>query len=158
MDTETPSLVDVSVHYVWEWMLQFRALRHTKDLFDTATIPATTAVRFVQILSASRHVLTATCTAQWISRMTEYVVAAHTECKPVLGNISGARAAEIITASTAESPRTVGFDQTEASRLGIKLNEMVSVTPDDNGSCPFFHHRWNSSQIGQQARFLPLGD
>ncbi len=45
MDTETPSLADVSVHYVWEWMQQFRPLRYLKDLFEPASIPATTAVR-----------------------------------------------------------------------------------------------------------------
>ena len=28
MDTETSSLADLSVHYVWEWMLEFRPLRH----------------------------------------------------------------------------------------------------------------------------------
>lgn len=45
MDTETPSLADLSVHYIWEWMQQFRLLRHLKDLFEPAVIPATAAVR-----------------------------------------------------------------------------------------------------------------
>ena len=45
MDTETPSLADLSVHYVWEWMLEFRPLRHLKDLFDPAVFPRTVAVR-----------------------------------------------------------------------------------------------------------------
>lgn len=45
MDTETPSLADLSVHYIWEWMQQFRPLRHLKDLFEPAVIPATAAVR-----------------------------------------------------------------------------------------------------------------
>ena len=45
MDTESPSLADISVHYVWEWMQQFRPLRYMQDLFDPSSIPATTAVR-----------------------------------------------------------------------------------------------------------------
>ena len=44
MDTEAPGLADFSVHYVWEWMLDFRPLRHMKDLFDPAVFPATVAV------------------------------------------------------------------------------------------------------------------
>ena len=44
MDTESPGLADLSVHYVWEWMLQFRPLRHMKDLFDPTVFPATVAV------------------------------------------------------------------------------------------------------------------
>lgn len=42
MDTETPSLADITVHFPWVWMQQFRALR---DLFDRARFPATIAVR-----------------------------------------------------------------------------------------------------------------
>ncbi|KAI0751555.1 hypothetical protein C8Q80DRAFT_1157919 [Daedaleopsis nitida] len=115
MDTETPSLADMSVHYVWEWMQQYRPLRHMKDLFDPAVIPATTG---------------------WINRVSAYVSAAHAEHKPVLDTISGARAAEVITAAAAEDLKVVGFDEAEAARIGLKRHQNVSVTPADNGKVP----------------------
>lgn len=134
MDTETPSLADMSVHYVWEWMLEFRALRYMKDLFDPAVIPATTAVCSL----CSSHWLnyecqTNDCGLQWISRVSAYVSAALAEHKPVLDTISGARAAEMITAAVAEDPQIVGFDEAEAARIGLKRHQIVSVTPADNG-------------------------
>ncbi|RPD66735.1 hypothetical protein L226DRAFT_498293 [Lentinus tigrinus ALCF2SS1-7] len=112
MDTETPGLADISIHYVWEWMQQFRPLRYMQDLFDPASIPATTA---------------------WITRMSEYIAASNAAQKLVLGTIPGAQAAENITSSVAEDPKVVGFDEVEASRLGVKLQQIVSVTPSDNG-------------------------
>ncbi|KAI0722226.1 hypothetical protein C8T65DRAFT_600032 [Cerioporus squamosus] len=115
MDTETPSLADVSVHYVWEWMQQFRPLRYMKDLFDPASIPATAA---------------------WIARMSEYIAASNAAQKLVLGSISGEHAAETITASITEDPQVVGFDEVEVSRLGLKPQQTVSVTPSDNGKVP----------------------
>ncbi|KAI0723099.1 hypothetical protein C8Q76DRAFT_721570 [Earliella scabrosa] len=115
MDTETPSLADASVQYVWEWMQQFKPLRHMQDLFDPKTIPATVA---------------------WIHRLSEYVAATHPEHKAVLGDIIGERAAELITTSELEDPKTVGFDEVEASRLGVASNQTVSVTPSDNGKVP----------------------
>ena len=46
MDTETPGLADLSIHYVWDWMLSFRPLRYLKkELFDETKFPATLAVR-----------------------------------------------------------------------------------------------------------------
>lgn len=46
MDTETPGLADISVHFVWDWMLSFRPLRYLKaELFDETKFPATLAVR-----------------------------------------------------------------------------------------------------------------
>ncbi|KAI0368075.1 hypothetical protein BV20DRAFT_999229 [Pilatotrama ljubarskyi] len=112
MDTETPSLADISVHFSWAWMQQFRSLR---DLFDRAKFPASTA---------------------WITRTSEYIAKVGSQQKTVLDNISGAQAAEIIHASVSEDPRTVGFDETEAARLGIKQHQYVSVTPSDNGKIP----------------------
>ncbi|KAI0353460.1 hypothetical protein OH77DRAFT_1457917 [Trametes cingulata] len=111
-DTETPSLADISVHFSWAWMQQFRSLR---DLFDKSKFPASIA---------------------WITRTSEYIAKIGSQQKTVLDNISGARAAEIIHSSVWEDPKTVGFDETEAIRLGIKLHQVVSVTPSDNGKVP----------------------
>ena len=79
-------------------------------------------------------IVTALC-LQWIHRLSEYVAATHPEHKAVLGDIIGERAAELITTSELEDPKTVGFDEVEASRLGVALNQTVSVTPSDNGTC-----------------------
>ncbi|KAI0830217.1 hypothetical protein BC628DRAFT_1356943 [Trametes gibbosa] len=111
LDTETPSLADISVHFPWAWMQQFRWLR---DLFDRAKFPASIA---------------------WIARTSEYISKAGPQ-KLVLDKISGAQAADIITSSTLESPKAVGFDEAEAARLGIKQGQYVSVTPSDNGKVP----------------------
>ncbi|KAH9852892.1 hypothetical protein C2E23DRAFT_824073 [Lenzites betulinus] len=111
LDTETPSLADISVQFPWAWIQQFRSLR---DLFDRAKFPATIA---------------------WIGRTAEYIAKAGPQ-KFVVGNISGADAANIITGSTLEDPKIIGFDETEAARLGLKQGEYVSVTPSDNGKVP----------------------
>ncbi|KAI0637991.1 hypothetical protein C8Q77DRAFT_403635 [Trametes polyzona] len=112
LDTETPSLADITVHFPWAWMQQFRSLR---DLFDRAKYPASIA---------------------WITRTSEYIAKIGSQQKLVLENIAGAQAAEIISSSAPEDPRTVGFDEGEAARLGIKQGQYVSVTPSDNGKIP----------------------
>ncbi|KAI0663275.1 hypothetical protein C8Q70DRAFT_907485 [Cubamyces menziesii] len=112
MDTETPGLADLTVHFSWAWMQQFRSLR---DLFDRARFPASIA---------------------WITRMSEYVAKAGSQQKSVLDNISGAQAAEIICSSETEDPKIVGFDAVEAARLGLKQYQYVFVTPSDNGKIP----------------------
>ncbi len=49
MDTETPSLADISVHYIWDWMQSFRPLRQIKqELLDEIKFPATVAVRHIR--------------------------------------------------------------------------------------------------------------
>lgn len=59
---------------------------------------------------------------------------AHAALKPGVETISGARAAELLSASMTGDISVIGFDETEASRLGVKLHEVVSVTPDDHGT------------------------
>ncbi|TBU49003.1 hypothetical protein BD309DRAFT_883205 [Dichomitus squalens] len=116
MDTETPSLADISVHYVWEWMLAFRPLSYLKkELFDESQFPATLA---------------------WISRMSVYIAKEDAAHKGVLDNISGERAAELITSSESADLNVVGFDEVEAARLKVKLGETIAVTPTDNGKVP----------------------
>lgn len=66
--------------------------------------------------------------------MSEHIAASNAAQKLVLETISGARAAENITTSTTEDPKVVGFDEVEAARLGVKLQQTVSVTPSDNGT------------------------
>ena len=53
--------------------------------------------------------------------------------KTILDNISGERAAELITSSVSADLNVVNFDEVEAFRLKVKLRELVSVAPTDNG-------------------------
>ncbi|KAI1786679.1 hypothetical protein LXA43DRAFT_1032860 [Ganoderma leucocontextum] len=115
-DTETPSLADISVHYVWDWMLSFKPLRHLKqELFDEIKFPATLA---------------------WISRMSAFIAEEDAAHKAVLDNLTGERAAELITSSVSADLNVVNFDEVEASRLKVKLRDLVSVAPTDNGKVP----------------------
>ncbi|PIL34616.1 hypothetical protein GSI_03395 [Ganoderma sinense ZZ0214-1] len=116
MDTETPGLADISVHYIWDWMLSFRPLRYIKnELLDDAKFPATLA---------------------WISRMSAYIAKENAAYNSVLDNLSGERAAELITSSMSADINAVSFDAVEASRLKVKLRDVVSVAPTDNGKVP----------------------
>ncbi|CDO71392.1 hypothetical protein BN946_scf184908.g150 [Trametes cinnabarina] len=112
MDTETPSLADITVQFSWAWMQRFRSLR---DLFDGAKFPASIA---------------------WISRVSEYVAQVGSQEQATLQNISGEKAADIICSSVYEDPKIVGFDAADAARLGLKEGQHVSVTPTDNGKVP----------------------
>jgi len=48
--------------------------------------------------------------------------------------ISGTDAAKLIASSSYEPYDVVGFDQTEAKRLGLVAGQMVSMIPDDTGN------------------------
>ena len=65
--------------------------------------------------------------------MSQFAAAAHTAQEAAFETISGSRAAEMITTGSFEDTSIVGFDEVEAGRLGVKLHQVVSVTPDDNG-------------------------
>ncbi|OSC98982.1 hypothetical protein PYCCODRAFT_1438790 [Trametes coccinea BRFM310] len=112
MDTETPSLADITVQFSWAWMQRFRSLR---DLFDRAKFPASVA---------------------WINRVSEYIAKVGSQQQMVLDNISGEKAAEIICSSVYEDPKAIGFDAADAALFGVKKGEYVSVTPTDNGKVP----------------------
>lgn len=56
--------------------------------------------------------------------------------KTILDNISGERAAELITSSVSADLNVVNFDEVEAFRLKVKPRELVSVAPTDNGMSP----------------------
>lgn len=48
--------------------------------------------------------------------------------------ITGEEAARLICSLTRIDSESVGFDQAGAARLGLKLGELASVTPTDNGT------------------------
>jgi len=47
--------------------------------------------------------------------------------------LDGESAAKMIIASDYESYDNVGFDEVEASRLGLKVGDAVQVAPEDTG-------------------------
>ena len=69
--------------------------------------------------------------------MSAYIAKEHAAHNPVLGILSGERAAELITSSVSVDLDVVGFDAVEASRLKVKRGDVFSAAPADNGT--FWH-------------------
>ncbi|KAJ7725989.1 hypothetical protein B0H16DRAFT_1781529 [Mycena metata] len=107
-DTELPSLADASVHFVSLWI---KGLPSTESLFDVSKFP-----QFME----------------WLSRMTAYIERLKAEQPPVL-NVTGEDAAARIVAASFEPYNVVGFDECEATRLGLKAGDKVSVGADEIG-------------------------
>jgi len=109
LDTEVPGLVDVSVYFILSWC---RSFRDTRPVFDAAQFPRTIT---------------------WLNRM-EGLLKQRREASPApLTKVSGADAAKEILSSHFLDISGVGFDEVEATRLGIKLGGHVAVRPDDTG-------------------------
>lgn len=107
-DTELPSLADVSVHFVFAWGRSFKG---TDSLFDAKRIPRT---------------------IQWIDRMTEFIKEQQASQRAP-AKLHGLDAANKIISSSYEPYDVVGFDQVEASHLGVVLGDMVKIAPEDTG-------------------------
>ncbi|KAF8165381.1 hypothetical protein B0H34DRAFT_236265 [Crassisporium funariophilum] len=107
-DTESPSLADISVHFVLAWGKSFRG---TEALFDQGRIPLT---------------------MQWLNRVSAFInEQRENQAAPV--KIHGLDAANKIVASTHEAYSVVGFDSIEAARLGVSEGGNVQVAPEDTG-------------------------
>ncbi|KAF4620067.1 hypothetical protein D9613_005226 [Agrocybe pediades] len=107
-DTETPSLADISVHFIVAWACTFD---REKAAFDPKQSPLT---------------------LQWIDRVSAWIKKQR-DAQPAPGKIDGQAAAEKIVSSAHESYGVVGFDKLEATRLGISLGDNVQVAPEDSG-------------------------
>jgi len=110
MDTETPSLIDISVHFILAWISRFKNM---SDLLDGKTFPQTTA---------------------FVKRMSEYLDRLSANKSGSFENITGKEAAELIASSSSLPPEV--FDDVESARLKVALGELASVTPTDNGKIP----------------------
>lgn len=107
-DTELPSLLDLSASSVFQWT---KSMRGTDSLFDAQKFP---------------HTL------QWLTRFNKYLDNLKEQtARPQ--KITGEEAAKLIGAAPFEPYSVVGFDTTEASHLGFKFGDLVSVAPDDTG-------------------------
>ena len=69
---------------------------------------------------------------QWITRLNEFLNKLRVSQTPPV-KIDGLLAAQKIISSSYEPYSVVGFDSTEATRLGLKEGQMVQVTAQDNG-------------------------
>ncbi|OCH88277.1 hypothetical protein OBBRIDRAFT_889230 [Obba rivulosa] len=112
MDTETPSLADLSAHLVFNWVRFFKALR---DVYKEHGYPRTTS---------------------WLTRLSEYLDERQKTGKAAFENISGPEGADIVWSSPYEDLEFIGFDDLESGRLHVKRGEIVSIIPDDNGKVP----------------------
>lgn len=71
---------------------------------------------------------------QWLKRTTKWVDEANKSQVAPFEKITGEEAAKLITSSTHEDEKALGFDATDAKRLGVKLGDTVGVMPTDNGN------------------------
>ncbi|CCL98447.1 uncharacterized protein FIBRA_00445 [Fibroporia radiculosa] len=109
LDTTAPGLADIIVHTPFAWA---RTLSSLADLFDPTVVPRTIA---------------------WLDRTSTYLDARRVSA-PV---ISPEDAAHVITSAQAEDiDYTVGFNATDARRLGTERGDAVTVTPRDVGKVP----------------------
>ncbi|TFK28776.1 hypothetical protein FA15DRAFT_664830 [Coprinopsis marcescibilis] len=102
-DTETPGLADISVHFVLAWV---QSLKTGGSLFDPYPL-----------------------TQQWLRRLTAHLK----ENKQPFEVVDGEQAVNTILSEACEPDSVVGFDQVEAHRLKVKLNDIVNVAPEDTG-------------------------
>lgn len=67
--------------------------------------------------------------------MTDWLSKAQKDDVAPVTKITGQEAAKAICSSPHIDSRVpVGFNEDEANRFGVKLGQMVSVTPTDNGT------------------------
>ncbi|KAJ6614280.1 hypothetical protein B0H10DRAFT_2045500 [Mycena sp. CBHHK59/15] len=109
-DTELPSLADVSVHFIYSWV-NSKPFSGVESLFDPNTFPKA---------------------LEWLSRLTAYLERLR-QNQPAVLKIAGDKAAALITSGAFEPYDVVGFDSREAERLGLKVGDQVSISPDDTG-------------------------
>jgi len=107
-DTELPSLADISVHFIYDWIRPF-------GLDELFTAEKNQNPRVMQ----------------WMSRMDKYL--ADRKGVAPFTDTSGVDAAGLITSSSCEPYDVVGFNIVEANRLDMKENSWVAVAPDDTG-------------------------
>ncbi|KAL0577734.1 hypothetical protein V5O48_004283, partial [Marasmius crinis-equi] len=104
-DTESPSLADVSVHYVYAWL---KTLSAARSLFDEAKFPNA---------------------LKWYSRLSQALERTRQDHQPK--RINASDAARSISSSPFEPYHVVGFDELEADRLGLKAGQTIAIIPDD---------------------------
>ncbi|KAK7049553.1 hypothetical protein VNI00_005584 [Paramarasmius palmivorus] len=112
-DTESPSLADVAVHFVYNWI---RPMKNVKPLFDESRFPNA---------------------LKWLDRLSTRLAKEKKKQEPK--RINGEEAAKVIASAPFEPYNIVGFDKTEANRLNLQLGQTVSVTPDDTGRSKASH-------------------
>jgi glutathione S-transferase len=106
-DTTSPSLADVSVHFVYLWIKPFRTI---ENLFDPKKVPNT---------------------LQWMDRLSQFIERKKTTVSHTI--LKGDEAARVIASSQFEPYDVVGFDEVEAKRLGLRFGSVVGVSPTDTG-------------------------
>ncbi|KAG7096997.1 hypothetical protein E1B28_004392 [Marasmius oreades] len=104
-DTELPSLADVAVHFVFDWL---RSFPNAGPLFNETKYPNS---------------------LKWLARLSQTLARAKEEYNPQ--RIDGADAAKSIASAPFEPYDVVGFDDVEGSRLGVKAGQTVAIIADD---------------------------
>jgi len=106
-DTDKAGYGDLSVHFFWSWVVQFRGM---KEVLSPNKFPKSNA---------------------WITRMSEYLAEKRKGNASSVTKISAEEAANFISQSGLLDDK-LPFDIDEASRLKVKLGDVVSIVPEDN--------------------------
>ncbi|KAF9055110.1 hypothetical protein BDZ89DRAFT_1106980 [Hymenopellis radicata] len=122
-DTTSPSLADVSLHFILSWI---KAAPGTDSVFDEKNVPCT-----LKASSTTVSYCLLICTLQWLARMSEYLDSGKSTLS--VSKIKGDEAARRIASAAREDYSVLGFDLVEAMRLGLKEGDIVQVAPNDTG-------------------------
>ncbi|KAG5637784.1 hypothetical protein H0H81_003285, partial [Sphagnurus paluster] len=129
LNTVSPSLADISFHFVLNWAKSFSP---GKRLLDAGKFPYT---------------------VKWISKTSDYIEHIRATQPPVC-EVAGNQAAASIAASPFEPYDVVGFNTSEAERLGIKLNDQVQVAPEDTGMPSPSQNKSRLSHVSTETKLL----
>jgi hypothetical protein len=70
---------------------------------------------------------------QWLERTTTYLKQQEQQKVAAFEKLSSTDAAKVIASASHEDEKVVGFAEAEGKRLSLKLGDVVSVMPTDNG-------------------------
>ncbi|KLO18059.1 hypothetical protein SCHPADRAFT_867167 [Schizopora paradoxa] len=106
-DTDEPGYGDLSVHFFWSWVIQFRGM---KEVLSSSKFPKTNS---------------------WITRMSTYLAERRKANSSSVSKISAEEAAKFISQGSPSNDK-LHFDKDEAARLHVNLGDIVSIVPEDN--------------------------
>ncbi|KAF7355287.1 Glutathione S-transferase [Mycena sanguinolenta] len=137
-ETQTPSLADISVHFLLVWIKH--RIPGSETVLDANTIP--------KLL-------------EWLARMTDCIEQLKQK-QPAIPELSGSDAAAQIVAAAFEPYTVVGFNEREAERLGLKVGDEVSVSRNDDTGASAFEFTspmvegWSAHKFGTVGKLVAL--
>ncbi|EIN10838.1 hypothetical protein PUNSTDRAFT_43613 [Punctularia strigosozonata HHB-11173 SS5] len=110
LSTDSPSVADISIHFIYNWIAPFPAVKKS-NLLDAHRFPLATA---------------------WLSRVSMFLAQSKKAGKGAVTKATGQEAAQLITA-TSGTVHALTFDAVEAQRLQVTAGMHVAIAPEDTG-------------------------